>query len=171
MDRGDESPTAARSEPEELQGLDMEQDADPNDNPGHEDEADSGDEDGIEPIDMQHMVIHDHRTEHSGALHMYNTGRLASQIVKMAFVVPRPRRIDAEDVFESLTKFEEERKSGKRKTTTPRSGNNKKKPRPVEAQFKSIVSQTMGRKSYKEVIPLVCCSDETYAAFEQFVKP
>ncbi|KAL3687370.1 hypothetical protein R1sor_013679 [Riccia sorocarpa] len=28
----------------------------------------------------------------------------------------------------------------------------------------------MGRKSYKEVIPLVCCSDETYAAFEKFVK-
>ncbi|KAL3694833.1 hypothetical protein R1sor_008484 [Riccia sorocarpa] len=37
-------------------------------------------------------------------------------------------------------------------------------------QFKSIVSQTMGRKSHKEVIPLICCSDETYAAFEQFVK-
>ncbi|KAL3702215.1 hypothetical protein R1sor_020237 [Riccia sorocarpa] len=37
-------------------------------------------------------------------------------------------------------------------------------------QFKSIVCQTMGRKSYKEVIPLVCCSDETYAAFEKFVK-
>ncbi|KAL3679820.1 hypothetical protein R1sor_022776 [Riccia sorocarpa] len=28
----------------------------------------------------------------------------------------------------------------------------------------------MGRRSYKEVIPLVCCSDETYAAFEKFVK-
>ncbi|KAL3698898.1 hypothetical protein R1sor_012974 [Riccia sorocarpa] len=290
MDRGDESPTAARSEAEELHVLDMEQDADPNDNLGHEDEADSGDEDGLEPIDMHHMVVHEHRTEHSGAWcievdkifyphignsvfkvkeefylflkvndkwspegvatfisefsddkdlcvvycedwkeksitqyvlhsskydvrgmfrsqndefsgvsakslkfdmkktaswvrkkllisrfwdarsHMYNTGRLASQIVKRAFVVPRPRRIDAEDVFESLTKFEEERRSGKRKTTTPCTGNNKKKPRPVEAQFKSIVSQTMGWKSYKEVIPLVCCSDETYAAFEKFVK-
>ncbi|KAL3695045.1 hypothetical protein R1sor_008696 [Riccia sorocarpa] len=239
----------------------MEQDADPNDNPGHQDEADSGDEDGLEPIDMQHMVVHEHRTEHSGAW--------CIEIVKRAFVVPRPRRIDAEDVFESLTKFEEERKSGKRKTTTPRTGNNKKKSRLMEAvpeepfdpmtnraqqlllletrvpedvreqncyrrsrilnggfdptkyhdisyldnknnetqvfvpsfveclnqaraqrihlrrpkstqgsttkndpfdQFKSIVSQTMGRKSYKEVIPLVCCSDETYAAFEQFVK-
>ncbi|KAL3684198.1 hypothetical protein R1sor_002220 [Riccia sorocarpa] len=28
----------------------------------------------------------------------------------------------------------------------------------------------MGRKSYNEVIPLVCCSDETYVAFEKFVK-
>ncbi|KAL3675874.1 hypothetical protein R1sor_025822 [Riccia sorocarpa] len=28
----------------------------------------------------------------------------------------------------------------------------------------------MGRKPYKEVIPLVCCSVETYAAFEKFVK-
>ncbi|KAL3691375.1 hypothetical protein R1sor_005026 [Riccia sorocarpa] len=28
----------------------------------------------------------------------------------------------------------------------------------------------MGRRSHKEVIPLVCCSDETYAAFEKFVK-
>ncbi|KAL3701414.1 hypothetical protein R1sor_019436 [Riccia sorocarpa] len=37
-------------------------------------------------------------------------------------------------------------------------------------QFKSIVCQTMGRRSHKEVIPLVCCSDETYAAFEKFVK-
>ncbi|KAL3680413.1 hypothetical protein R1sor_023369 [Riccia sorocarpa] len=37
-------------------------------------------------------------------------------------------------------------------------------------QFKSIVCQTMGRRSYREVIPLVCCSDETYAAFEKFVK-
>ncbi|KAL3700511.1 hypothetical protein R1sor_018533 [Riccia sorocarpa] len=170
--------------------------------------------------------------------HMYNTGRIASQIVTRAFVVSRPRRIDADDVFEWLTKFEEEKKSGKRKTTTPHTSNNKKKPRPVEAiadllpfshkdsspivletyakthklnwsedlilvraliadpdaraqwitlrrpkstqgsttkndpfnQFKSIVCQTMGRRSYKEVIPLVCCSDETYAAFEKFVK-
>ncbi|KAL3696507.1 hypothetical protein R1sor_010583 [Riccia sorocarpa] len=45
----------------------MEHDADPNDNPGHEDEADSRDEDGLEPIDMQHMVVHEHQTEHSGA--------------------------------------------------------------------------------------------------------
>ncbi|KAL3694861.1 hypothetical protein R1sor_008512 [Riccia sorocarpa] len=35
--------------------------------------------------------------------------------------------------------------------------------------FKSIVTQTMGRKSHKEVIPLVCCSDQTFAAFEKFV--
>ncbi|KAL3679367.1 hypothetical protein R1sor_022323 [Riccia sorocarpa] len=35
--------------------------------------------------------------------------------------------------------------------------------------FKSIVTQTMGRKSPKEVIPLVCCSDQTFAAFEKFV--
>ncbi|KAL3691243.1 hypothetical protein R1sor_004894 [Riccia sorocarpa] len=165
--------------------------------------------------------------------HMYNTGRIASQIVTRAFVVLRPRRIDADDVFEWLTKFEEEKKSGKRKTTTPRTCNNKKKPRPVEPvpeepfdpmtefseknekktlktdfekyrhmypfgptsvyhilvekirealpiivyrsinfqyQFKSIVCQTMGRRSYREVIPLVCYSDETYAAFEKFVK-
>ncbi|KAL3690546.1 hypothetical protein R1sor_016855 [Riccia sorocarpa] len=27
----------------------------------------------------------------------------------------------------------------------------------------------MGRKSHKEVIPLVCCSDQTFAAFETFV--
>ncbi|KAL3694900.1 hypothetical protein R1sor_008551 [Riccia sorocarpa] len=27
----------------------------------------------------------------------------------------------------------------------------------------------MGRKSHKEVIPLVCCSDQTFAAFEKFV--
>ncbi|KAL3692329.1 hypothetical protein R1sor_005980 [Riccia sorocarpa] len=145
--------------------------------------------------------------------HMYNSGRIASQIVTRAFVVPRPRRIDADDVFEWLTKFEEEKKSGKRKTTTPRTSNNKKKHRPMEAvpeesfdqmtkfsekdekkalkmefekyrhmypfwptsvyhilQFKSIVCQTMGRRSYKEVIPLVCCSDETYVVFEKFVK-
>ncbi|KAL3693088.1 hypothetical protein R1sor_006739 [Riccia sorocarpa] len=35
--------------------------------------------------------------------------------------------------------------------------------------FKSIVIQTMGRKSHKEVIPLVCCSDQTFATFEKFV--
>ncbi|KAL3686968.1 hypothetical protein R1sor_013277 [Riccia sorocarpa] len=35
--------------------------------------------------------------------------------------------------------------------------------------FKAMVSQTMGRKSHKEVISLVCCSDETFAAFESFV--
>ncbi|KAL3690007.1 hypothetical protein R1sor_016316 [Riccia sorocarpa] len=111
MDRGDESPTAACSEAEELEVQDMEQDAGPDAHPGHEDEAASDEaEDGVEPIDMQHMVI-----------------------VTRAFVVPRPRRIDADDVFEWLTKFEEEKKSGKRKTTTPRTGNNKKKPRPVEA--------------------------------------
>ncbi|KAL3698646.1 hypothetical protein R1sor_012722 [Riccia sorocarpa] len=353
MDRGDESPTAARSEAEELEVQDMEQDADPDAHPGHEDEAASEDEDGLGPIDMQHMVIHEHRTEHNGAWfievekifypyignsvfkvkekmilflkvndkwspeavagfisefsddkdlyavycedwkeksitqyvlhsskydvrgmfrsqndefsgvsakslkfdmkktaswvrkkllisrfwdarsHMYNTRSIASQIVTRAFVVPRPWRIDAGDVFEWLTKFEEEKRSGKRKTTTPRTGNNKKKPRLVEAvseepfdpmtkfsekdekkaqktdfekyrhmyqfgptsvyhipvekirdappifvyrsinfqyQFKSIVCQTMGRRSYKEVIPLVCCSDETYDAFEKFVK-
>ncbi|KAL3693965.1 hypothetical protein R1sor_007616 [Riccia sorocarpa] len=27
----------------------------------------------------------------------------------------------------------------------------------------------MGRKSHKEVIPLVCCSDQTFATFEKFV--
>ncbi|KAL3694491.1 hypothetical protein R1sor_008142 [Riccia sorocarpa] len=32
-----------------------------------------------------------------------------------------------------------------------------------------MVSQTMGRKSHKEVISLVCCSDETFSAFERFV--
>ncbi|KAL3696710.1 hypothetical protein R1sor_010786 [Riccia sorocarpa] len=32
-----------------------------------------------------------------------------------------------------------------------------------------MVSQTMGRKSHKEVISLVCCSDEIFAAFESFV--
>ncbi|KAL3689284.1 hypothetical protein R1sor_015593 [Riccia sorocarpa] len=361
MDRGDESPIAARSEAEELEVQDMEQDADPDAHLGDEVEVASDDEDGLEPSDMQHMVIHEHRTEHNGAWcievdkivyphignsffkvkkemtlflkandkwspegvaafisefsddkdlcavycedwkeksitqyvlqsskydvrgmfrsqnvefsgvsakslkfsmkktaswvrkkllfsrfwdarsHMYNTGRIASQIVTCAFVVPRPRRIDADDVFEYLTKFEEEKRSGKRKTTTPRTGNNKKKPRPVEAiadllpfsqkdsspivletyakthklkwsedvtlvfvpslveclnqakaqwitlrrpkstqgsttkndpfdQFKSIVCQTMGRRSHKEVIPLVCCSDETYAAFEKFMK-
>ncbi|KAL3694799.1 hypothetical protein R1sor_008450 [Riccia sorocarpa] len=229
MDRGDESPTAARSEAEELEVQDMEQDADPDAHLDHEDEAASDEaEDGLEPIDMQHMVIHEHRTEHNGAWcievdkifyphignsvfkvkeemtlflkvndkwspegvaafisefsddkdlcavycedcdeflgvfakslkfdmkkiaswvrkkflisrfwdarsHMYNTGRIASRIVTRAFVVSRPRRIDADDVFEWLTKFEEEKKGGKRKTTTPRTGNNKKKPRPVEA--------------------------------------
>ncbi|KAL3692544.1 hypothetical protein R1sor_006195 [Riccia sorocarpa] len=146
MDRGDESPIAARSEAEELEVQDMEQDADPDAHLGDEVEAASDDEDGLEPSDMQHMIV------------------------TCAFVVPRPRRIDADDVFEYLTKFEEEKRSGKRKTTTPRTGNNKKKPRPVEAQFKSIVCQTMGRRFHKEVIPLVCCSDETYAAFEKFVK-
>ncbi|KAL3691374.1 hypothetical protein R1sor_005025 [Riccia sorocarpa] len=109
MDRGDESPIAARSEVEELKVQDMEQDADPNAHPGDEVEAASDDEDGLEPSDMQHMIV------------------------TCAFVVPRPRRIDADDVFEYLTKFEEEKRSGKQKTTTPRTGNNKKKPRPVEA--------------------------------------
>ncbi|KAL3682338.1 hypothetical protein R1sor_000360 [Riccia sorocarpa] len=181
MDRGDESPIAARSEAEELEVQDMELDADPDAHPGDEVEAASDDEDGLEPSDMQHMVIHEHRMEHNGAW--------CIEIVTCAFVTPRPRRIDADDVFEYLTKFEEEKRSGKRKTTTPRTGNNKKKPRPVEAvpeepfdpmtkfsekeekkQFKSIVCQTMSRRSYKEVKPLVCCSDETYAAFEKFVK-
>ncbi|KAL3682700.1 hypothetical protein R1sor_000722 [Riccia sorocarpa] len=37
------------------------------------------------------------------------------------------------------------------------------------SHFKSIVTQTMGRKSHKEVIPLVCCSVQTFAAFEKFV--
>ncbi|KAL3699115.1 hypothetical protein R1sor_017137 [Riccia sorocarpa] len=198
MDSGDESPTAARSEAEELEVQDM--DADPDAHLGHEVEAASEDDDGLELIDMQHMIIHEHRTEHNGTWcievdkifyshignsvfkvneemtlflkvndkwspedvpvfisefsddkdfcavycedwneksitqsHMYNTGRIASQIVTRAFVVPRPRRIDADDVFEWLTKFEEEKRSGKRKTTTPRTSNNKKKPRPVEA--------------------------------------
>ncbi|KAL3694509.1 hypothetical protein R1sor_008160 [Riccia sorocarpa] len=35
--------------------------------------------------------------------------------------------------------------------------------------FKAMVSQTMGRKSHKEVILLVCCSDKTFSAFERFV--
>ncbi|KAL3691616.1 hypothetical protein R1sor_005267 [Riccia sorocarpa] len=46
-------------------------------------------------------------------------------------------------------------------------GSNKKNP--VFEQFKSTVSQTMGRKSYKEVISLVCCSDDTFKEFENFV--
>ncbi|KAL3691244.1 hypothetical protein R1sor_004895 [Riccia sorocarpa] len=68
MDRGDKFPTAARSEAEELEVQDMEQDADPDAHLGHEDEAASDEaEDGVEPIDMQHMVVHEHRTEHNGA--------------------------------------------------------------------------------------------------------
>ncbi|KAL3675873.1 hypothetical protein R1sor_025821 [Riccia sorocarpa] len=67
MDRGDESPTAASLEAEEVHDHDMDQDADPNANPGHDDEAASEDEDGLEPSDMQHMIIHSHQTEHSGA--------------------------------------------------------------------------------------------------------
>ncbi|KAL3695087.1 hypothetical protein R1sor_008738 [Riccia sorocarpa] len=63
---------------------------------------------------------------------MYNTGKSASLISKMAFVVPRPRRLDADDVFEWLIQFEEEKRKRKWKTTTapPR---NTKKPRPVES--------------------------------------
>ncbi|KAL3694182.1 hypothetical protein R1sor_007833 [Riccia sorocarpa] len=109
MDRGDKSPTAASSEAEEVHDQDMDQDVDPNANPGHEDEAASEDDDGLEPSDMQHMVIHSHRTKHSGAWCI--------------------KWIDADEVFEWLTKFEKERRSGKRKTNTPRTSNNKKKPR------------------------------------------
>ncbi|KAL3692243.1 hypothetical protein R1sor_005894 [Riccia sorocarpa] len=46
-------------------------------------------------------------------------------------------------------------------------GSNKKNP--VFEQFKSTVSQTMGRKSYKEFISLVCCSDDIFKEFENFV--
>ncbi|KAL3680412.1 hypothetical protein R1sor_023368 [Riccia sorocarpa] len=68
MDRGDESPTAARSEAEELEVQDMEHDAGPDAHPGHEDEVASDEaEDGVEQIDMQHIVVHEHRTEHNGA--------------------------------------------------------------------------------------------------------
>ncbi|KAL3694978.1 hypothetical protein R1sor_008629 [Riccia sorocarpa] len=46
-------------------------------------------------------------------------------------------------------------------------GSNKKNH--VFEQFKSTVSQTMRRKSYKDVISLVCCSDVTFEEFENFV--
>ncbi|KAL3678964.1 hypothetical protein R1sor_021920 [Riccia sorocarpa] len=151
MDRGEESPTAVSSEAEEVHGEDLDQDADPNANPHDEDEAASEDEPGLEPTDMQHIIVHLHRTEHSGP----------------------PRRLDADDIFEGLIQFEEERRKGKRKTTTALARNTKKS-RPVEAvpeePFDPMTNQTIGRKSYKEMIPLVCCSDETYAAFEKFVK-
>ncbi|KAL3690815.1 hypothetical protein R1sor_004466 [Riccia sorocarpa] len=252
MDRGEESPTRANSDAEEVHVEDLDQDADPNANPHDEDDAASEDEPGLEPTDMQHMIVHTHRTEHSGPwcievdkifythignthfkvkedfylylkvddkwspevvaafmsefsddkdlcvvycedwkdksitqylLHpsqydfrgmfrsqneevlgvsakslrfsmkkipswkkkktlvnrfwdarskMYNTGKSASLISKMAFVVPRPRSLDADDVFEGLIQFEEEKRKGKRKTTTapPR---NMKKPWPVES--------------------------------------
>ncbi|KAL3687535.1 hypothetical protein R1sor_013844 [Riccia sorocarpa] len=128
MDRGEESPTAASSGAEEVYVEDLDQDADLNANPHDEDEAASEDEPGLEPTYMQHIIVHTHRTEHK----MYNTGKSASLIVKMAFVVPRPRRLDADDVFEGLIQFEEEKRKGKRKTTTAPVRNTKKS-RPVEA--------------------------------------
>ncbi|KAL3676202.1 hypothetical protein R1sor_026150 [Riccia sorocarpa] len=51
----------------------------------------------------------------------------------------------------------------------PRSVQGSNAKNPIFEHFKSIVTQTMGRKSHKEVIPLVCCSDQTFAAFEKFV--
>ncbi|KAL3697326.1 hypothetical protein R1sor_011402 [Riccia sorocarpa] len=51
----------------------------------------------------------------------------------------------------------------------PRSMQGSNAKNPIFEHFKSIVTQTMGRKSHKEVVPLVCCSDQTFAAFEKFV--
>ncbi|KAL3686407.1 hypothetical protein R1sor_008981 [Riccia sorocarpa] len=156
MDLGEESPTAVSLEAEEVHDQDSDHDDNPNANLADEDEAASEDEPGLEPFDMQHMIAHSQRTEHSGLwcievdrifyLHIgithfkvkddfYVIGRrrkFASQIVKRTFVVPRPRRFDVEDIFEGLSQFEEERRKGKRNTTTAPTGN-KKKPRPVEA--------------------------------------
>ncbi|KAL3678823.1 hypothetical protein R1sor_021779 [Riccia sorocarpa] len=51
----------------------------------------------------------------------------------------------------------------------PRSVQGSNAKNPIFEHFKSIVTQTMGRKSHKEVILLVCCSDQTFAAFEKSV--
>ncbi|KAL3694944.1 hypothetical protein R1sor_008595 [Riccia sorocarpa] len=330
----------------------MEQDADPDAHLGHEDEAASDEaKDGLEPIDMQHMIIHEHRTKHNGAWcievdkifyphignsvfkvkeemtlflkvndksqndefwgvsakslkfdmkktaswvrkkllisrfwdarsHMYNTGRIASQIMTRAFVVPWPRRIDAAcflmiadllpfsqkdsspivlEIYAKTYKLnwsqdlslvraliadpdvvflaisgqhssraqqlllletrvpDDVREQNRHRRSRILNGgfdptkyhdisyldnkNNEtqvfipsfveclnkaraqwitlRRPKSTQGsttkndsfdQFKSIVCQTMGRRSYKEVIPLVWCSDETYTVFEKFVK-
>ncbi|KAL3699660.1 hypothetical protein R1sor_017682 [Riccia sorocarpa] len=55
MDRGEESPTRASSDAEEVHVEDLDQDADPNANPHDEDDAASEDEPGLEPTDMQQL--------------------------------------------------------------------------------------------------------------------
>ncbi|KAL3682339.1 hypothetical protein R1sor_000361 [Riccia sorocarpa] len=251
MDRGDESPIAARSEAEELEVQDMELDADPDAHPGDEVEAASDDEDGLEPSDMQHMVIHEHRTEHNGAwcieiadllpfsqkdsapivLETYaKTHKLkwsedvtlvraliadpdvvflaisgqhsscAQQLLLLETRVPddvreqnRYRRSRILNGGFDPTKYHDisylDNKNNKTQVFVPSFVEclnqtraqwiTLRRPKSTQGsttkndpfdQFKSIVCQTMGRRSYKEVIPLVCCSDETYAAFEKFVK-
>ncbi|KAL3694842.1 hypothetical protein R1sor_008493 [Riccia sorocarpa] len=68
--------------------------------------------------------------------------------------------VKPKEVFVKLVEFEQELKSIK--------GKNKRKTDGEGMHFKAMVSQTMGRKSHKEVISLVCCSDETFFAFERF---
>ncbi|KAL3678766.1 hypothetical protein R1sor_021722 [Riccia sorocarpa] len=193
----------------------MEQDADPDALPGDEVEAASDDEDGLEPTDMQHMVIHDHRTEDNGAwcieiadllpfsqkdsssivLETYAkthklkwsedvalvraliappdvvflaiSGQHSSRAQQLLLLETRvPDDIFVPSFVECLHQASAPWITLRRPKSTQGSTT---KNDPFD-QFQSIVCQTMGRRSYKEVIPLVCCSDETYAAFEKFVK-
>ncbi|KAL3701311.1 hypothetical protein R1sor_019333 [Riccia sorocarpa] len=97
-----------------------------------------------------------------------------SQIVRTGLAVTNTNcSLTAKDIYVRLGRLEEKVKLEKSKRKADGAGpSNLKKARTadVDIQFKFIVTQTMGRKSHKEVIALVCCSDETFAAFEKFVK-
>ncbi|KAL3686532.1 hypothetical protein R1sor_009106 [Riccia sorocarpa] len=99
-----------------------------------------------------------------------------SQIVRVGLAVTDVKcSLTAKDVYFRLNRFEERLKIEKTKRKADGTGpSNPKKAGTADVdvveQFKSIVTQTMGRKSHKEVIALVCCSDETFAPFEKFVK-
>ncbi|KAL3676825.1 hypothetical protein R1sor_026773 [Riccia sorocarpa] len=99
-----------------------------------------------------------------------------SQIVRTGLAVTDTNcSLTAKDIYVRLGRLEEKVQLEKSKRKADGAGpSNLKKARTADVdiveQFKSIVTQTMGRKSHKEVIALVCCSDETFAAFEKFVK-